>query len=147
MAWIAGDVELGRGITFQAERSRVALLRGEQAGDVPAELAEGARGIRARHVRRHRGSADRGAVTVSRRGLDRPADVRADLVVALVRAHQEQGVLRGDPVRGQPLEERPERVVVVLRLCDVARVAAAERGRLADAGANAGNVLVAVDEI
>src|SRR5262249_48626686 len=57
----------------------------------------------------------------------------------------EQRVLRGDPVRGQALEERPERLVVVLRLGDVAGAAGAERGGRAVTGGHAGDVLVAVN--
>ena len=142
---IAGDIELRRGIAFQAEWGGVVLLGGQQAGDVAAQLAERARRIGARDVGCHRGAGHLGAIAALRRGLDRPADVRAHLVVALVRTHQEQRVLRGDAVRGQALEERPEGVVVVLRLRDVARVTAAERGRRGGAGGNAGNVLVTVD--
>ena len=121
-ARVAGDVELGRGVGLQAERGGVVLLGGEQAGDVAGQLAE-----RAGRVGARRGHA----VAVGRGGLDGAAHVGAGHVVALVRAEHEQRVGRGDAVGGQPLEERAERLVVVLRLRDVARGAGAERGRRA----------------
>ena len=95
-------------------------------------------------VRGHRVAADRGAVTAGRRGLDGPAHVGPGLVVALVGADDEQRVLRRDPVGGEPLEERAERLVVVLRLGDVAGAAAAERVRRAGARGQARDVLVPV---
>ena len=83
--------------------------------------------VGARHVRGHGAAGDGHAVAVGRGGLDGPADVGARLVVALVGAEDEQRVGRGDAVGGQALEERAERLVVVLRLGDVAGAAAAER--------------------
>src|SRR6185437_12330249 len=100
-------------------------------GQVAGQLTERACGVGARHVRVHRVAADGGAVTAGRLRLDRPAHVSPGLVVTLVRADDEQRVLRGDAVRGQALEERPECLVVVLRLGDVAGATAAECGRCA----------------
>ncbi len=135
-ARVAGDVELGRRVRLQAERRGVVLLGGEQAGDVAGQLAERPGRVGAGHGH---------AVAVGRGGLDGPAHVGAGLVVALVRAEHEHRVGRGDAVGGQPLEERAERGVVVLRLRDVARGAAAERGGRAGARGQARDVLVAVD--
>ena len=126
---IAGHVELRRGVGLQGERGGVGLLGGQQAGHVAGQLAEGARGVGAQHIRGHGVAGDGRAVAVGRRGRDGAAHVGAGLVVALVGAQHEQGVGRRDPVRGQPLEERAEGLVVVLRLRDVAGVTAAERGR------------------
>src|SRR4029077_8757352 len=72
-------VELRRGVVLQSERSGVALLGGDQSGEVAAELAERSGRVDTRNIRGDCETDDLGSVAAGRGRLNRATDVAGRL--------------------------------------------------------------------